>query len=110
MTDEQQTAKYISGLRYPIQEHVILRDVFSVDEAQHKFIKIEKLQNRASTFKSVAEKTSNTRTQQSSTVGDWPPVQKAPSASTMNPITTASPTAKGKENPYARSALASVTV
>ena len=33
MMDEQQMAKYINGLKYPIQECMILHDVFSVDEA-----------------------------------------------------------------------------
>jgi len=36
MTKEQQAAKYIGGLKYPIQEHVILHDLFSVDEANKK--------------------------------------------------------------------------
>ena len=39
--DEQQTAKYISGLKYHIQKRVILHDVFSVDEAYNKAMKIE---------------------------------------------------------------------
>ena len=51
MIEEQQMAKYISGLKYSIQEHVILHDVFSVDEAQNKALKIERLQSRAPPFK-----------------------------------------------------------
>ena len=59
MTDEHQTAKYIIMLKYPIQDRVILHDVFSVDEAHNKTIKIERLKSRALPFKSVAEKTSS---------------------------------------------------
>ena len=40
MMEEQQAAKFISDLKYPIQEHVILHDVFSVDET-NKALKIE---------------------------------------------------------------------
>jgi len=58
MTNEQQTAKYISGLKYPIQERIILHDVFSVDEAHNKAMKIERLRSRTLPLKSVAEKTS----------------------------------------------------
>jgi len=54
MTKEQQAAKYISGLKYPIQERVILYDVFSVDEAHNKVLKIERLQSRAPPFKRPA--------------------------------------------------------
>ena len=43
MTKEQQATKYINGLKYPIQEHVILHDVFSIDEAHNKAMKIERL-------------------------------------------------------------------
>ena len=49
--EEQQVAKYISGLKYPIQEHAILHDVFSVDEAYNKDMKIERLISRAPSFK-----------------------------------------------------------
>jgi len=48
---------------------VIIHDVFFVDEAQNKTMKNERLQSRASPFKSVAEKASgNTKTQQSFTL------------------------------------------
>ena len=43
MTEEQQAAKDISGLKYYIQERVILHDVFSVDEVPNKDLKIERL-------------------------------------------------------------------
>ena len=47
MTEEKQAIKYISGLRYPIQELVIFHDVFSIDEAHNKALKIERLQSKA---------------------------------------------------------------
>jgi len=49
MTEEQQTAKYVNGLRYTIQERATFHDVFSVDEAHTKAMKIERLQ-QSSTF------------------------------------------------------------
>jgi len=54
MSEEQQAAKYINGLKYSIQERVIFHDVFSVDEAHNKAMKIKRLQNRALPFKTVA--------------------------------------------------------
>jgi len=82
---------------------VIFHDVFSVDEAYNKAMKIERLQNKASPFKSIAEKTSsNIRAQQGSTSGEQPPAHKVVDASTANPVTANPPTTKGKENPYAK--------
>jgi len=43
LTEEQSTAKYIHGLNYSIQEHVTIQDVFSIDEAQNKATKIERI-------------------------------------------------------------------
>ena len=43
MTEEQQTAKYIHGLKNPIQECVALQDVYSIDKAQNKTMKVERL-------------------------------------------------------------------
>ena len=43
ITEEQQATKYISDLKYAIQEHMILHDVFSVDEVYNKALKIERL-------------------------------------------------------------------
>jgi len=51
MTDEKQTTKYISGLKYPIQEHVILHNVFSIDKTHNKVMKIERLQSRTAPFR-----------------------------------------------------------
>jgi len=103
MTEEQQAAKYIISLKYLIQEHVILHDVFSVDEAHNKVMRIERLQSRASPFKSVAEKTSdNTRTQQSFTLSDRLLAQKSTSAPTTSLMTSTTHTKKGKENSYVK--------
>jgi len=49
MTEKQQTAKYISRLRYTIQEHVAIHDVLSVNEAHNKAMKIE-VTKQSSTF------------------------------------------------------------
>jgi len=77
-------AKYISGLKHPIQKYVILHDVLIVDEAHNKAMKIKRLQNRASPFKSVTEKTSSSiKTQQSSISGDRPPANKTTDAPTV---------------------------
>ena len=43
MTEEQQAAKYISSLKYHIQERAILHYVFSVDEVPNKDLKIKRL-------------------------------------------------------------------
>ena len=45
----------VTGLKYPIHERVIFHGVLYVDEVHKKAIKIERLQSRASPFKSVAE-------------------------------------------------------
>jgi len=61
--EEQHAAKYISGLKYLIQERVILHDVFSIDEAHNKALKIERLQSKAPPFRCPAptvEATSDT--------------------------------------------------
>ena len=36
---KEQAAKYISDIKYTIQERVILHDVFSVDEAHNKSLR-----------------------------------------------------------------------
>ena len=53
MMEEKQAAKYINGLKYPIQECVIFYDVFSIDEAQNKALMIERLQSRVPLFRSA---------------------------------------------------------
>ena len=103
---KQQTSKYINGLKFSIREHVAFQDVFSVDEAQNKAMKIERLQRRALPFKGAAERaSSNTR---SSTSSERPPAFKAIDTHPANPLMTAAATIKSKENPYANPGLASV--
>jgi len=110
MTEEQQAAKYISTLKYHIQERVILHDVFSVDEAYKKVMKIKRLQNKDLPFKSIAKKTSNsTRTQQSFTFGDRTPAHKATDILIAKLVTTTAPTTKGKENSYAKPGVGKFT-
>jgi len=65
--------KYIRGLKYPIQEQVILYDVFSVNEAHNKALKIERLQSRAPPFRHsmlIEKSVSGTGVQPSSTTVD----------------------------------------
>jgi len=47
LTEEQHTTKYIHRLKYHIQECVALQDLYSVNEAQNKAMKFERLQNKA---------------------------------------------------------------
>ena len=73
--DEQQTAKYISRLKYSIQERVILHDVFSVNEAHNKAMKIERLHSRAPPFRNpmlLQESLGGEEIQSSSTLVDQP--------------------------------------
>jgi len=59
LTEEQHTSKFING-----QERVALQDVFSVDEAQNKVMKIERLQSRVLPFEGATKRTfDNTRAQ-----------------------------------------------
>jgi len=82
---------------------VAIQDVFSADEAQNKAMKIERLQNRALSFKGALEKTSGgSRTQQASISSEQPPAHKAIDAPPVNPTTAAAPTTKAKENAYAK--------
>jgi len=43
MMEEQQTVQYVNRLKYTIQERVALNDMFSVDKAYNKTMKIERL-------------------------------------------------------------------
>ena len=79
MTDEKQTTNYINGLKYPIQKCVILHDVFSVDEAQNKAMKIERLYNKDSPFRRpmlLEEPLGVEGIQPSFTSVDQPPIQQ----------------------------------
>jgi len=86
MMEEQQAAKYISSLKYSIKERVILHEVFSVDEAHNKALKIERLQSRTLLSKPL-----------------MPIEETTTEASTAAPVTTADLIAKDKENPHAKS-------
>ena len=110
LTEEQQTSKYINGLMYSIQECVALQDVFSVDEAQNKVMKIEKLQNRALPLKGVAERTSSdTRPQQGYTSSERPLACKAIDTSLANSAMTVAPTTKVRRIHMSSPRLASIT-
>jgi len=92
MTEEQQAAKYISVIKYSTQEHVIIHDVFSIEEAHNKALNIERLQ-----CSTLLSKPST-------------PVEDA----TIETFAAAlvkivALVAKGKENSYAKPGLASVT-
>ena len=103
LTDEQQTSKYINGLKYSIHERLSIQDVFSVDEAQNKAMKIERLQGRILPFNGAAEKASGcTRTQQGFTSCEQPLVRKAIDAQPANQVMATAPITKGKENPYVK--------
>ena len=89
MTEEQQAAKYISGLKYPIQECVTLHDVFfSIDEAHNKALKVEILQCRTLLSKPLT-----------------PIKETTTETSAIAPMRTAAPVAKGKENLYVKSGV-----
>ena len=103
LTEKQQTSKYINGLKYSIQERMAFQDMFSVNEAQNKVMRIERLQSRALPFKGAAEKTSGSKKiQQGFTSSERPLARKAIDAPPANPAMTAAPTTKSKENPYAK--------
>jgi len=90
-------------VKYSVQEHVALQDVFSVDEAQNKAMKIERLHNKTLPFKRAAERTSgNTRAQQGSTSSERPPARKAIDTPLAKPAMAVGLTTKGKENLYAK--------
>jgi len=46
LTEEQQTIKYIHGLKYPIQERVALQDLYPIDEAQNKAMRMRGYRTR----------------------------------------------------------------
>jgi len=105
MKDEQQTTKYISRLKYPIQERVILHDMFSVDEAHNKTMKIERLHNRVSPFRRsmlLEDPLGGEGIQPSSTTVGQPPTQQTVKAPVSAPTTTTTAAVKSKENPYTK--------
>ena len=108
MTDEQQTAKYISGLKYPIQERVILHDVFSIDVFHNKTMKIERLHSRALPFRHpmlLEKPLGGEGIQPSFMTVDQPPTQQTINAPVLAPATTITAAAKSKENSYSKSGI-----
>ena len=102
LTEEQQTIKYIHGLKYPIQERVALQDLYFIDEAQNKAMKVERLQNKTLPFKNAVERTSSgIRTKQDSTSSERSPARKVFDAPLAISVTKSAPITKGKKNLYA---------
>ena len=104
MTEEQQTVKYVNGLRYTIQEYVAFHDMFSIDEAHNKAMTIERLQSRAPPSKrqlSIEEPEEGNLVQLSSTTAGQPLVQPTAKSSTSTPTTTPA-VARSKDNPYSK--------
>ena len=92
LTEEQQTAKYNHGLNYSIQERMANQDVFSVNKAQNKAMKIEKLQSKAPPFRlplSIEEPVGDDGVSPNSTTVGQPMIQPTAKASTSTPITPA---------------------
>jgi len=104
LTEEQQNAQYIHRLNYPIQERVAIQDVFSVNEAQNKVMKIGRLQSRAPPSRcplSIEEHVGDDGVPLSSTTTGQPIVQPPAKAFTSTPTTTPV-IAKSKDNHYTK--------
>jgi len=99
MIEKQQAAKYINSLKYSIQECVILHDVFSVDEAHNKALKIERLQSRTINFK--RQMTFEKSSSGAGTHSNSPSVNPLQSTDTTTSAPVVAPAAavKNKENP-----------
>ena len=63
---------------------MILHDVFFVDKAHNKAVKIERLQRRTPLFKPLS------------------PIEETTIEAPAAPVTTTAPIAKAKENPYTK--------
>ena len=101
MTEKQRT-KYVNGLRYTIQERVAFNDVFAVDEAHNKAMKIGRIQSRALLFRRqllIEEPAEGDEVQPSSTMADQPLVQLTTKTSTL---TTTPAVTKKKDNSYSK--------
>ena len=84
---------------------MILHDVFSVEEAHNKALKIERLQSRAPPFRRsmpIEKSTSGIGVQLNFTMLDRSPVRQLTNAPVSAPTTTNPPATKSKENPYAK--------
>ena len=81
-----------------------IQNVFSVDEAQNKAIKIERLQSRVLSFRcrlSIEDPVGGDRVQPSSTTASQPLVQPMVKAFTSTPAITPA-IVKSKDNPYTK--------
>jgi len=110
MLDEQQAVKCINGLKYPIQERMILHDMFSIDEAQNKVMKNERLHSRTQPLRcpmSIEKPLGGEGIQLSFTTGDQPSTQQTVKAPMLTP-TTIPAEAKGKEIPILSMGLTTV--
>ena len=90
MTEEQQAAKYICDPKYLIKERVILHNVFYVNEAHNKALKVERLQSRTLPFRhptSIKESTSGTGVHSSFTTVDRPPARQPTNTFASAPAT-----------------------
>ena len=104
LTEEQQTVKYIHRLNWPIQECVAIQDMFYVDEAQNKAMKIERLQNRAPPSRhslSIEEPVGNDEVPPSFTTTGQPIVQ-SPAKSLYIDTNNNPNDRKSKDNPYTK--------
>ena len=103
MTEEKQAMKYISGLKYSIQESDP-SDVFSIDEAHNKALKIERIQSRSLPFRCstpIKKSASGIGVQPSFTMIDQSPTRQSTNVPASARVTTAV-TVKRKENLYAK--------
>jgi len=103
MTEEQQASKYISGLKYPIQERVVLHD--------DKTLKIERSHNRAPPFRylmPIEELTNGTGVRPSFTMVDRPQARPSTNTPASTPATTTSQLQRTRRIPTPSLRLASV--
>jgi len=87
---------------------VILHDVFSVNEAHNKALKVERLHNRAPFFKRptpIEDSTCGTRVQLGSTTVDRSPAHQSTNVLASAPTMSTAATAKNKENSYIKSGV-----
>ena len=84
---------------------MIFHDVFSIDDAHNKALKVERLQSRASPFRQstpIEESASDVGVQLSFTTVDCQPARHSTNAPAPASAKTITAAAKSKENPYAK--------
>ena len=99
MMEEQQATKYIS--KYSIEECVILHNVFSIDEARNKTLKIERPQSRDTPFRQSTH-FEEPLTGADSQLSVDQPITYRPIDPPAAALETAAAPAKNKKNPYAK--------